>query len=188
MTDALERTASPCMWRWAGYCLRYLVAEHALDEVMNRLRELDEADYNGDGLTVIGQVLGAVAAEADKEEAVCRQFKGLPCRLAADVPEPAAPSSAKGESVVSTRRSRGSGVMSVEQWAELARRLKLSLTELFLVQAVFDDRKERTIARRLDISPSAVHSRLKRLKLKLGVSNHAGIVRAILAECLIDPP
>ena len=48
-----------------------------------------------------------------------------------------------------------------------------------MAQYVMDDLPERTIARRLHVEPSTVHTHLKRIYSKLGVSSRVGLIMRI---------
>lgn len=76
----------------------------------------------------------------------------------------------------------GRSIFSDVQWLSLARSLQLSGRELDIVQCIFDDQTETTMARRLDISPHTVHSHLERMYRKLAVSSRSATVVRIFAE------
>lgn len=81
----------------------------------------------------------------------------------------------------------GSHLLSDGAWHELATRLDLSPIELRIVQSLFDDLKERTIARRLGVSMNTVHTHFKRLYYKLGVSSHVAVVMHVFAQFIRSP-
>ncbi len=73
----------------------------------------------------------------------------------------------------------GSRLFSVQTWEGLEAALRLSPTEVRVAQYVMDDLPERTIARRLHVEPSTVHTHLKRIYSKLGVSSRVGLIMRI---------
>jgi DNA-binding CsgD family transcriptional regulator len=172
MAKMSDATIPACAERWAGYCVRYLIAGLALESVRKRLNDLPETSRNGQALEVISECAGMAIAAVDASDARCRALTGLPCRYHPEVPFP---------------RPHGSGMLSREQWDELARRLGLSPAELRVVQGVFDDCKEQTIARHLGVSGNTVHTHIKRLYLKLGVSGRVGLVLAVVVEFIWPP-
>lgn len=84
--------------------------------------------------------------------------------------------------VAGRRIERGARLLSDNQWRTIARSLHLSNRELQVVQSVFEDCKEASIARDLGISPYTVHSHLERLYKKLGVGSRCGLIVRIFAE------
>jgi DNA-binding CsgD family transcriptional regulator len=69
-------------------------------------------------------------------------------------------------------------------WREIARSLHLSMRELQVVRATFDDRKESAIAADLGISPRTVHTHIERLHRKLEVADRLQLVLRIMHEFL----
>jgi hypothetical protein len=197
MSEAFRKTVSPCDHRWQGYCLRYLIAQHVLEAVRRRLSALGETGRNGQGLQVISSCAGPAILDADPDEAHCRAFEGLPCRFQPDGrkpsvasvptrdPQAATPSSRSGPA---SRRRCGSRMLSEKAWEEIARRLRLLPEDLYLIKAVLDEWKDKKIARRLNISDGAVHAHFRRLYARLRVSSRVGLVRAVLAEVVANPP
>ncbi len=84
------------------------------------------------------------------------------------------------------RRDRS--ILSSNAWRRIANSLRISDRELQIVQGIFDDRKESTIADDLMISVHTVHTHLERLYRKLGVSTRAGLIICILSEYLSSLP
>jgi len=82
----------------------------------------------------------------------------------------------------------GCSVFSDDAWRHLARVLRLSGRELEILQAVFDDQKESTIAADLGISTHTVHTHLERLYRKLRVSSRVALVVRVIAEHLSNRP
>ncbi len=75
-----------------------------------------------------------------------------------------------------------SSFLTPAEWACIARRLNLSPRELEIVAHVLADEKESTIALGLAISSHTVHTFLKRLYLKLGVTSRVELVMRVFAE------
>jgi len=69
-------------------------------------------------------------------------------------------------------------------WAVLSQQMKLSKRELQMVKAVFDDKREDSIARDLGLSPHTVRTYMERLHGKLGVKSRTALMTAILGEFL----
>jgi DNA-binding CsgD family transcriptional regulator len=78
----------------------------------------------------------------------------------------------------------GCSLFPSEVWAHLCRVLQLSPREIQIVQGVFDDHKEETIACNLGISPHTVNTYFQRLYAKLHVSSRPQLILRILAEYL----
>jgi DNA-binding NarL/FixJ family response regulator len=77
-----------------------------------------------------------------------------------------------------------SGMLSEQAWSAIASSLDLSLRQLEIVKAVFDDAKESAIAEALGISTHTVHTHLERIHQKLGVHDRVELVLLVLAEFL----
>ncbi len=77
-------------------------------------------------------------------------------------------------------------LFSEEKWLTIAGRLELSRRELEIVALVFEDAQERSIARELGVSVNTIHTQLKRLYLKLGVTSRVGLVLLIVRAHLAD--
>jgi len=75
-------------------------------------------------------------------------------------------------------------LFSEEQWLMIADRLELSRRELQIVKLVFEDAEERHIAGQLGVSVNTIHTHLKRLYNKLGVTSRVGLVLEIVRENL----
>lgn len=67
------------------------------------------------------------------------------------------------------------------QWSAIRDLLQLSPREFELVQSVFDCQPEGVIAGELRISSHTVHSYLKRLYVKLGVSSRTELLIRVFA-------
>ena len=78
----------------------------------------------------------------------------------------------------------GSALLSGEAWAAVTHSLGLTEHQIAIIQAVFDDAKESTIAADLGISPHTVHTHLDRLHRKLGVHDRVELVLRVVTEYL----
>ena len=72
------------------------------------------------------------------------------------------------------------------QWLRIADRLEFSRREIEIVRLVFQDAPDQAIAAELAISVNTVHTHLKRLYSKLGVTSRAGLVLQIVHEHLAE--
>ena len=77
-------------------------------------------------------------------------------------------------------------LFSEGQWLRIADRLEFSRREIEIVRLVFQDAPDQAIAAELAISVNTVHTHLKRLYSKLGVTSRAGLVLQIVHEHLAD--
>ena len=77
-----------------------------------------------------------------------------------------------------------STLFSRQAWKDIARLLSLSLRELQIVQAVFDDAKDQGIAERMGISQHTVHAHFERLYRKLAVHSRASLMLRVFATYL----
>jgi DNA-binding CsgD family transcriptional regulator len=69
-------------------------------------------------------------------------------------------------------------------WPRLGVALRLSPREMQIVQGVFEDRKEESIAYELGISPHTVNTYFQRLYAKLRVSSRPQLILRVVAEYL----
>jgi DNA-binding NarL/FixJ family response regulator len=81
----------------------------------------------------------------------------------------------------------GRSVFSAEAWQRVTNVLALSGRESQILQAVFEDQKERCIAANLGISSHTVHTHLERIYRKLHVSSRVELVVRVFAEYLSKP-
>jgi len=72
------------------------------------------------------------------------------------------------------------------QWLRIADRLEFLRREIEIVRLVFQDAPDQAIAAELAISVNTVHTHLKRLYSKLGVTSRAGLILQIVHEHLAD--
>ncbi len=77
-------------------------------------------------------------------------------------------------------------LFSEGQWLRITDRLEFSRREIEIVRLVFQDAPDRAIAAELAISVNTVHTHLKRLYWKLGVTSRAGLVLQIVHEHLAE--
>lgn len=73
-------------------------------------------------------------------------------------------------------------------WPRLGVALRLSPREMQIVQGVFEDRKEESIAYELGISPHTVNTYFQRLYAKLRVSSRPQLILRVVAEYLTMDP
>jgi len=83
-----------------------------------------------------------------------------------------------------TRRRAGSVMFSSMAWNEIARSLELSARELETVRGTFDDQTESSMATLLHMSPSTVHTHVRRLHYKLGVTDRSQLILRVVQEYL----
>lgn len=69
-------------------------------------------------------------------------------------------------------------------WRSLQKGLRLSPRELQIVQGVFDDKLEFTIAAELGISIHTVRTEFRRLRRKLNAADRVGLVLCVMEEFL----
>ncbi len=76
----------------------------------------------------------------------------------------------------------GRSLFAADAWKSIAESLRLSPRELQIVQCVFDDETEESIAQRLSISSHTVHSHMERVYRKLRVTSRVQLVIRTVAE------
>ena len=81
---------------------------------------------------------------------------------------------------------RSAPLFSDIQWLRIAASMELTRRELEIVRLIFEDEQERSIAKELGVSVNTIHTQLKRLYLKLGVTSRVGLVLRIVREHLAD--
>lgn len=81
-------------------------------------------------------------------------------------------------------RGGRSAVFTEQAWQTTAQSLKLSLRELQIIRAMFDYKKEYSIAADLGISPHTVHTHLERLHRKLGIADRTQLLVCIVTQFL----
>jgi len=78
----------------------------------------------------------------------------------------------------------GSGLLRPTEWDRLACSLRLSPREKQIVMALFDDEKDLAIGARLGLSHHTVHTYVRRLYRKLGVSSRSSALVRVFDEHL----
>lgn len=78
----------------------------------------------------------------------------------------------------------GRDVFSPAQWQLVVATLRLSPRETEIIQAIFDDQREASIAAALGISVHTVHSHIERLYRKLGVRSRCSLVVCVVGAVL----
>src|SRR5438093_9894197 len=78
----------------------------------------------------------------------------------------------------------GLSLLPMSAWSGIGMALRLSRRELQIVQGVFDDRKEESIAYELGISPHTVNTYFQRLYAKLRVCSRPQLIVRVMAEYL----
>jgi DNA-binding CsgD family transcriptional regulator len=82
----------------------------------------------------------------------------------------------------------GPSLFPLGVWPRLGIALRLSPREMQIVQGVFQDRKEESIAYELGISPHTVNTYFQRLYAKLRVSSRPQLILRVMAEYLTMAP
>ena len=84
--------------------------------------------------------------------------------------------------------NQGLSLFPLSAWPRLGMALRLSPREMQIVQGVFEDRKEESIAYELGISPHTVNTYFQRLYAKLRVSSRPQLILRVVAEYLTMDP
>jgi DNA-binding CsgD family transcriptional regulator len=77
-------------------------------------------------------------------------------------------------------REVGQPVFTDETWRRIGSAFALSPRELEIVRRIFDDQKERAMAKALGISPHTVHTYLARVYEKLQVTSRVQVIVQIV--------
>ena len=80
--------------------------------------------------------------------------------------------------------SAGAAAFSCVAWQAIRRGLKLSARELQIVQGIFDDKLEFTIAAEQGVSINTVRTELRRLRRKLNAADRVSLVLRVVEEFL----
>lgn len=77
-----------------------------------------------------------------------------------------------------------------EIWCELRDSLRLSDRELQVVQGIFEDQKQESIAFALGISPHSVNTYIQRIYVKLRIGSRPQLIVRVMSEYfrLLGPP
>jgi DNA-binding CsgD family transcriptional regulator len=85
----------------------------------------------------------------------------------------------------------GSSLLSGDVWSRLGDSLKLSDRELQIVQGIFEDQKQESIAYNLGISPHSVNTYIQRIYTKLRIGSRPQLILRVMSEYLAsvsNPP
>ena len=80
--------------------------------------------------------------------------------------------------------TRGAAALDAAAWREIRRGLKLSNRELQIIQGIFDDKLEYTIASELGVTVNTIRTELRRLRRKLKTGNRVTVLLCVLEEFL----
>ena len=78
----------------------------------------------------------------------------------------------------------GSSLLSRDTWDRLRDSLKLSDRELQIVQGIFEDQKQESIAYNLGISPHSVNTYIQRIYSKLRIGSRPQLILRVMSEYL----
>ncbi len=96
-------------------------------------------------------------------------------------------SGCRGSTGSATQRASpplGSSLLSGDVWTQLRDTLKLSDRELQIVQGIFEDQKQETIAYALGISPHSVNTYIQRIYTKLHIGSRPQLILRVMSEYL----
>src|SRR5579872_708745 len=82
----------------------------------------------------------------------------------------------------------GSSLLPCDVWSRLRDSLKLSDRELQIVQGIFEDKKQETIAYGLGISPHSVNTYIQRIYAKLRIGSRPQLIVRVMSEYLASRP
>jgi DNA-binding CsgD family transcriptional regulator len=82
----------------------------------------------------------------------------------------------------SRRKQRGASLLNDHTWHEIGHTLGITKREMQMVQSIFDNQHETSIAKRFKISPHTVHMHMNRLFKKLNVTSRTELVLRIVEE------
>jgi DNA-binding CsgD family transcriptional regulator len=78
----------------------------------------------------------------------------------------------------------GSSLLSGDVWTRLRDSLRLSDRELQIVQGIFEDQKQESIAYSLGISPHSVNTYIQRIYSKLRIGSRPQLILRVMSEYL----
>lgn len=78
----------------------------------------------------------------------------------------------------------GSALLPVDVWLRLRESLALSDRELQIVQGIFEDQKQESIAYHLGISPHSVNTYIQRIYAKLDIGSRPQLILRVVSEYL----
>lgn len=82
--------------------------------------------------------------------------------------------------LASIKINRGAWVFEEDDWRGIQTELALSPRELEIVQGFFEDRSEMAMARQLGISEHTVHTYVRRIYSKLGVTSRCQLLLCVM--------
>jgi DNA-binding CsgD family transcriptional regulator len=82
------------------------------------------------------------------------------------------------------RPTVGASILSEEVWSRLGESLRLSDRELQIVQGIFEDQKQESIAGTLGISPHSVNTYMQRIYSKLRIGSRPQLIVRVMSEYL----
>lgn len=74
----------------------------------------------------------------------------------------------------------GQHQLSIQQWSDVCRKMKMSLREQQVCKLLFDGLTRQKIAEQMDISNRTVRHHMEQIHLKLNASNRVGVVLKII--------
>lgn len=80
--------------------------------------------------------------------------------------------------------NQGRFLLPSDAWPHIRTALRLSPREIQVVQSVFEDQKEVSIAYELGISPHTVNTYFQRIYIKLHVTSRPQLIVRVMAEYL----
>ena len=86
----------------------------------------------------------------------------------------------KDQITASKKQGPGQHQLSVQQWSDVCRRMKMSLREQEVCMLFFDGLTRQKIADQMDISNRTVRHHMEQIHLKLEVCNRVGVVLEII--------
>lgn len=78
------------------------------------------------------------------------------------------------------RTDPGQHQLSIQQWSDVCRKMKMSLREQNICKLLFDGLTRQKIAEQMGISDRTVRHHMEQIHLKLDVSNRVGVVLKII--------
>jgi DNA-binding CsgD family transcriptional regulator len=78
----------------------------------------------------------------------------------------------------------GASLLPCDVWSRLRHSLKLSARELQIVQGIFEDQKQESIAFALGISPHSVNTYMQRIYAKLRIGSRPQLIVRVMSEYL----
>jgi DNA-binding CsgD family transcriptional regulator len=78
----------------------------------------------------------------------------------------------------------GSSLLPCDAWSRLGDSLRLSDRELQIVQGIFEDKKQESIAYALGISPHSVNTYIQRIYAKLHIGSRPQLIVRVMSEYL----